>query len=165
MRVSGRSPASPEPRACLDVQVLHVERVVLDELAPRLDLVAHQRGEHQVGLGVVLGAHLQQRPHVGLHRRRPELLGVHLAEPLVAVDRHALLAGGDEELHELVERVERHVRVLGFAPRRRSRPRPSRPVVGRRQSARRPASGRRPSTAGAPERHHHGQLSRRWMSR
>ena len=46
----------------LHVQVPHVERVVLDELAARLDLIAHQRREHLVRLGVVLGAHLQQRP-------------------------------------------------------------------------------------------------------
>ena len=45
----------------LDVEVAHVERVVLDELAARLDLIAHQRREHLIGLRVVLGAHLQQR--------------------------------------------------------------------------------------------------------
>ena len=34
----------------LDVQVLHFERVVLDEAAARLDLIAHQDGEDFVGL-------------------------------------------------------------------------------------------------------------------
>ena len=42
------APSSP------DVQVAHVERVLLDELAARLDRVAHQRREDVLGL-VVLG--------------------------------------------------------------------------------------------------------------
>src|SRR5271166_5419718 len=32
----------------LDVEVLHVEGVVFDEFAPRLDIFAHQRGEDGV---------------------------------------------------------------------------------------------------------------------
>src|SRR6185503_2648150 len=96
----------------LDVEVLHVEGVVLDVLAARLDLVAHQRGEHQVGLGVVLGAHLQQRPHLGIHGGGPELLGIHLAEALVAVDGDALLAGGDEEFDQFIERMDGDVSLL-----------------------------------------------------
>src|SRR6478672_4756814 len=91
----------------LDVEVLHVERVVLDELAARLDLVAHQRREHQVGLGVVLGLDLEERPLRGVHGRFPEGVRVHLAETLVAVDVEALLAGGDEELDQRVEIVDR----------------------------------------------------------
>ena len=89
--------------AGLHVEVSDVERVVLDELAPRLDLVAHQRGEHLVRLGVVLGADLQQRPVLGIHRRGPQRVRVHLAETLVAVDGDALLAGGDEEVDERVD--------------------------------------------------------------
>ena len=59
-----RCPAAPAPAPSTphsDVQVAHVQRVVFDELAARLDLIAHQRREHLVGFGVVLGAHLQQR--------------------------------------------------------------------------------------------------------
>src|SRR5215472_10175144 len=65
---SGVLPGGPQ-RGPSDVQVLHVERVVLDELAARLDLIAHQRREHQVGFGVVLGLDLQERPLRGIHRR------------------------------------------------------------------------------------------------
>ena len=43
----------------LDIEILDVERVVFDELAARFHLVAHQRREHQVGLGVILGPDLQ----------------------------------------------------------------------------------------------------------
>ena len=42
-----------------DIQVLDVERVVFDELAARLDLIAHERREHQIGFGVIFGADLQ----------------------------------------------------------------------------------------------------------
>src|SRR5437660_12859102 len=81
-------------RPASDVKILYVERVVFDELPAGLDLVAHQRREHQVGFRVVFGAHLQQRPHARIHRRFPELLGTHLAEALVAVHGDALLARG-----------------------------------------------------------------------
>src|SRR5512136_388702 len=89
-----------------DVEVPDVERVFLDELAPRLDLVTHQGREHQVGLGVVLGANLQQRPGLRLHRRGPELVGVHLAKALVPVDRDPAFPRADEVLDGLVERVD-----------------------------------------------------------
>ncbi len=50
--------ALSSPRS--DVQVAHVERVCLDELAARLDLVAHEDGEDVVGFDVVLDLDLQQ---------------------------------------------------------------------------------------------------------
>src|SRR5262245_14325372 len=82
--------------AISDIEILHVERVFFDELPTRLDLVAHQRREHQVRFGVVFSSDLQQRPNRRIHRRFPELLGVHLAESLVAVDRYALLPRRNE---------------------------------------------------------------------
>src|SRR6478736_1424409 len=90
-RVTGLQSVVCSPRSALDVKILDVERIVFDELPARLDLIAHQRGEHQVRFRVIFGLHLEQRPLLGLHRRRPELIGVHLAEALVAVDRDALL--------------------------------------------------------------------------
>src|SRR6476620_7691986 len=74
------------PRSVLDVKILDVQRIAFDELPARLDLIAHQRGEHQVRFRVVFGLHLQQRPLLRLHRRRPELIGVTIAEDLVTVD-------------------------------------------------------------------------------
>src|SRR4051812_27985377 len=84
-----------------DVEIPDIERVVLDELAARLHLVAHQRREHLIGFGVVFSADLKQRAMVRVHRGVPQRIGVHLAQALVAVDSDALLAGGDEEFHEL----------------------------------------------------------------
>ena len=72
-------------------RLLDVQRVRLDELAPRLDGVAHEDREDLVGLDGVLDAHLQEAARGRVHRRLPERLGVHLAEALVAVDREALL--------------------------------------------------------------------------
>src|SRR5678815_6185786 len=83
-------------RVHLDVEIPYVERVVLDELPARLDLVAHQRREHLIGFRVILRADLQQRPVFRIHRRRPQRVRIHFAETLVAVHRDALLAGGDE---------------------------------------------------------------------
>src|SRR5262249_211014 len=33
----------------LDVQILHIQRILFDELAPRLNVFAHQRGEDVLG--------------------------------------------------------------------------------------------------------------------
>ena len=50
---------------------------------------------------------------VGIHRGLPQRVRVHLAEAFVAVDRDALFAGGDEELDQVVERVDLDLLVLG----------------------------------------------------
>ncbi len=61
---------------------LHVharrERVFLDEVTARLDDVAHQLGEAVVGLVDLSHLDLQERPHIGVERRFPQLLRVHL---------------------------------------------------------------------------------------
>ena len=75
--------AGPFGPAGLHVEVPHVERVVFDEFAARLDLIAHQRREHLIRLGVILGADLQQRPVFRIHGRQPQGVRVHLAEPFV----------------------------------------------------------------------------------
>ena len=95
-----------------DVEIADVECVVFDELAPRLDLITHQRREHLIGLGVILGADLQQRPVLRIHRRRPQGIRVHFAETLVAIDRDALAAGIDEEVDEGIDAIQRDVGFL-----------------------------------------------------
>src|SRR5215468_10031183 len=75
-----------------DVQVLHERGVLLDELAARLDHLAHERGEHELRLGLVLELHLEQSARLRIHGRAPQLFGVHFAQALVALDGHALLA-------------------------------------------------------------------------
>jgi hypothetical protein len=57
------------------------ERVVLDELAARLDHVAHQLGEDVVGVNLL---DLQQRALVGIECGLPELARVNFAESFIA---------------------------------------------------------------------------------
>jgi hypothetical protein len=63
------------------------QRILLDELAARLDHVAHQLGEDRVGDIGLVDLHHQHRAVLRIERGFPELLGVHLAETLVALDR------------------------------------------------------------------------------
>src|SRR5690606_35748676 len=69
-----------------------VPGVALDELAARLDGVAHEGREDAVGGGGVLDGDLLEDARLGVHRGGPELLRVHLAEALVALDRDAAAA-------------------------------------------------------------------------
>src|SRR3712207_8920590 len=47
----------------------------------------------------VVHRHLLQRARLGIHRRLAELVGVHLAEPLEALQRHALRGDLRSEEH------------------------------------------------------------------
>ena len=96
--------------APLDVEVRDGERVALDELAARLDLIAHQRREDLVGGDRVFDAHLHEPTRLGIHGRVPELLGVHLAEAFVALDRLPLLRLRHQPLDGFGERL--HVAAL-----------------------------------------------------
>src|SRR6476646_7589896 len=96
-----------------DVEVGDVQRVGLDEVAARLDDVAHQLGEDVVGVGDLLHLHLQQRADVAVERRLPELLRVHLAETLVALKGQALASHsghGVEQAHG-----SRHLALVALA--------------------------------------------------
>src|SRR5438132_8352360 len=73
------------------INLLHLQRMLLNKVPPRLDLFAHQRAEHLVGLEGVVELDLQHRPLGGVERRLPELVGVHLAQALEARDGQALL--------------------------------------------------------------------------
>src|SRR6478735_4510314 len=67
----------------------------LHQLAPRLRLaLAHQLGERGDGRREAGGleADRQQPPRLGIERRVPELLGVHLAQALEAADAPAAVA-------------------------------------------------------------------------
>src|SRR5688500_14130311 len=84
-----------------DIEEAHVLRVRLDELAPRLDLVAHERREDEVGRRRVLDLDADEHAARRIHRRVPELLGVHLAQALEAADLHALLREVEREVAKL----------------------------------------------------------------
>src|SRR6478736_9189411 len=71
----------------LDIEESHVLGVALDERAALLDVLAHEDREHLVRLGRVVEGHLEHQALLGVHRGLPQLLGVHLAQALVALDR------------------------------------------------------------------------------
>src|SRR5712672_1869973 len=74
------------------VKVGNGERVCLDEVAARLDEVAHQGGEGLLGRVGVADLDLQQGPNLGVECGLPQLLRVHLAEALVALHLDAAAA-------------------------------------------------------------------------
>src|SRR6185503_3327987 len=90
----------PRMGPTLDVEVPDVQRVLVDEVAARIDGVTHQHREDLVGLDRVLDLHLPQDPLRGIHRGLPELVRVHLAETLVALDLEALPRAVQELLEE-----------------------------------------------------------------
>ena len=80
-------------RAASDVEVGDVERVFLDEFAARFDDIAHQPGEDRVGRVGFAFVDPQERAGNGVERRFPQLLGVHFAKALVALDAQPLAPG------------------------------------------------------------------------
>src|SRR3954467_2008 len=79
----------------LDVEIGDAEGIVLDELAARLDDIAHQAGENLVGDVGLSDFDPKQRAVGGVERGLPQLLGVHFAKTFVALDRQALAPGGE----------------------------------------------------------------------
>src|SRR5215204_6760746 len=69
-----------------DVQEADVLGVADDETPPRLDVLAHQDAEQLVRRCRVVEGDLQQHPGGRVHGGFPQLLRVHLAKTLVALD-------------------------------------------------------------------------------
>ena len=80
--------------------------VGLDELFARGHMVAHQHREGLVSLHGVLDRDLEDHAVLRIERRVPELLGVHLTEALVSVDRDAFASERFEVIDELVDRLQ-----------------------------------------------------------
>ena len=59
---------------------------MFDEFPARLHLVAHEDGKNLVGCGGVLNLHAEHHAACRIHGRLPELVGVHFAEALVALN-------------------------------------------------------------------------------
>src|SRR5579885_3526455 len=66
----------------LNVQIPDIQRVIFNEFAPGFHVLAHQCREDRLRLGQIFEIDLQQRALIGIHRRLPQLIEVHLAEPL-----------------------------------------------------------------------------------
>src|SRR3990172_12605683 len=80
----------------LDVQVADLIVVALDEVLAGGHFLAHELREHAVCGHRVLYVDLEHDAPGGVHGRLPELLRVHLAQTLVALDVHlAVLEAAD----------------------------------------------------------------------
>src|SRR5437867_3527093 len=75
----GRDSWASSGMVLLDVQVHDFLRVLLDVLPARLDGLPHEDREQGIGGRGVLNRDLLQQAAGGIHRRLPELVGVHLA--------------------------------------------------------------------------------------
>src|SRR5579885_2580368 len=102
-------------KTVLNIEVLHVQRVVFDELASRLHIFAHQRGKDGFGFGDVLEFDLEQRAALGIHGGLPELRGCHLAQPFITL--HLVVAAPlfDDILEEFPRRLLFHWIMRGAA--------------------------------------------------
>src|SRR5438093_4027783 len=98
-------PAPSAPASVSDIEEANVLRVLLDELASRLDLVAHQGREDVVRLRGILDLDTHEHALRRVHRRLPELQGIHLAETLEPRQLHALLREVERLVAELTERL------------------------------------------------------------
>src|SRR5881394_1716226 len=80
------------PGGWLHVEVPDVERVVLDELAARLNFVAHELHEHLLGLDRIGEIDAQQLAVGRIHRSLKQFLGIHFAQSLETVNLDALFS-------------------------------------------------------------------------
>jgi hypothetical protein len=95
----------------LDVQISDVEGVFLDELSPWRDLVAHQDREQIIRSHFVFDSNLQQPTPLGVHRRLPQLIGIHFTKTLVALNGQSLLGPSIERFERLLETADRLDRI------------------------------------------------------
>src|SRR5918996_3330692 len=116
MRPGPRAPVSSS-----DIEEADVLRVLLDEGAAWLHLLAHQNAEHLVGSTRVFDVDTNQQAACGIHCRIPQLLRVHLAETLEARQLQALLREIECERAQLLER-ERRLGPLPILEREGRRP-------------------------------------------
>lgn len=100
-RKASRQSAAAEkaPRRRLDVKVSDLQSIAHDEIAARLNNIAHQRGEHLPCLLDVPYAYLQQCACGGIESGVPKLLIIHLAKAFEAIDGQAATTLRKDAVH------------------------------------------------------------------
>jgi hypothetical protein len=83
----------------LNINIPRPQRIRLNKLAPWLNLVAHEHGEDAVGFDGVVDLDAQEAADCWVHGGFPELGGVHLAQPFVALAAGGALGLGQQPLH------------------------------------------------------------------
>src|SRR5262245_51578358 len=121
-QLPGASPLPPPgfttPR--LDVEIGHGQGIVLDELAARLDYIAHQPREYLISLAEIADLHLQQRARFLVEGCLPQLLGVHFAQALVALHGDALASRVIDRIEQRARAIHRRFVVLAAQPCRQA---------------------------------------------
>src|SRR5688572_15000700 len=95
-----RQPA-PDYRSSLNVEVRDAQGILLDEFAPWFDDIAHEAGEDLVGDVGLCDLDPKERAIGAVQRGLPQLLGVHFAQALVALDAEPLAACREHCVEEL----------------------------------------------------------------
>src|SRR5881397_3182226 len=101
----GRGSWASSGMLLLDVQVHDFLRVFLDVLPAGLDGLPHEDREKRIGGRGVLDCYLLQLTSGGIHRRLPELVGVHLSQALVPLVHDPFVAELLREVFALLLRV------------------------------------------------------------
>src|SRR5271154_3123072 len=78
-------PGSPPPKELLNIQILHIQRILFNKLPPSLHILTHQSREDGLALGNVFQLHRKQSSPFRIHRRLPQLRSRHLPQPFVAL--------------------------------------------------------------------------------
>ena len=102
---------SPPQRLRVDARPVQRRRRAGDELLARRHVVAHQQIEHLLGRLQVGEVDPAQGAVPRIHRRLRQLVGVHLTETLVALDRVLVPDALALELQQLVAQLTVRVRV------------------------------------------------------
>ena len=90
----------------LNVEIFDARRMFLDIFAARLDIVAHQKREHALGFDGILHRDLNHLAAFGVHRRFPQLMGVHFTQTFVTLNLKSLPAVLLDLLKKLRQRVD-----------------------------------------------------------
>ena len=93
--------------AGLNVQILHFQRVALNEGSSRFDLISHKDRKNLVCLDHILDCNLEKGSLFRVHRGLPELFRVHFAQTFVPLDSKPLLPKLKNKVDEFARIVER----------------------------------------------------------
>ena len=91
----------------LDIQIRYHQRVALNELATRFDMIAHEGSEYLIGAYGVVDLDLHEAPGIRIHGGLPELVRIHLTKALVALHMLATLGLREKPFISLLERFYR----------------------------------------------------------
>src|SRR6266508_1649892 len=106
-----------KPSPASNVEVPDIQGVVLDELFARLDLLAHELGEHLFSLDSIGEVDPQKLAFRRVHRGVEKLLGIHLAQALETLDLQTAAADlfdAGKDFGNGEERLDRRLLALAF---------------------------------------------------